>query len=181
MDRVRPNPSLLQLLVIAIIGVGLLVFLIIAFNTGDLLWFMPGFEGIPASIQVNCYGQDVVINPGDPSYQAVNEAVNSTLSGSKRWDELSLSDVTQTEYQTSPDAMVIELSYDPPARIHSSYKFFKNFDTLLIPLDGRHASTNTLFGLQRGYIEAGSLHFSTMQPILDALEQESICSKKSGS
>lgn len=127
---------------------------------------------------VHCYGHDVVINPGDSSYQVVNEAVNSTLSGSKRWDQLSLSDVTYAEYQTSPNMMVMELSYDPPARIHSFYMFFKNVDTMIIPLDGRHASINTVFGRLRGYNEAGSLHVATSQPILDALEREDICRKE---
>jgi hypothetical protein len=177
MDRARPNPSLLQVGAIAIIGVGLMAFLIISFNTGDLLWFLPGFDGIPAGILVNCYGQDVVVNAGDSSFQAVNEAVNSTLSGTKRWDQLSLSDATYAEYQTSPDMMVMELTYDPPVGLHSFYKFFKNVDTMIIPLDGRHAQTNAVFGLLRGNIEAGSLHVPTMQPILDALEREEICQK----
>jgi hypothetical protein len=178
MDRARTEPSLLQILVIAIIAVVLLAFLIISLNTGDLLWFLPNFDGLPARILVHCYGQDMIVNAGDPSYQAVNEAVNSSLSGSKRWDSLSMSDITYAEYQTSPNMMVMELPYDPPARIHSFYRFFKNFDTLIIPLDGRHAATNAVFGLMMGNIEAGSMHVATTQPILDVLEREGLCSKK---
>jgi hypothetical protein len=175
MDRARTTPSLLQVAVIAIVGVALLAFLVISFNTGDLLWFLPTFNGLPANMVVHCYGQDVVIEAGNPSYQAVNEAVNSSLSGSKRWDSLSMSDITYEEYQTSPSVMVIELRYDPPTRIHSIYKFYKNVDTIVIPLDGRHASTNAVFGHLRGYMIAGSLHVDSMEPIVNALAEEGIC------
>lgn len=178
MNRIRPNPSLLQAAVIAIVAFALLAYLVIALNTGDLQWFLPGFEEMPASILVHCYGQDLVVNPGDASYQVVNEAVNSTISGTKRWDQLSMSDETYEEYKTTSIMMVIELSYNPPVRIHSFYKFFKNVDTLIIPLDGRHASTNTIFGRLREYMIPGSMHVDSMQPILDALAQEGICSMK---
>lgn len=175
MDRARTTPSLLQLAIIAIVGVALLAFLVISMNTGDLLWFLPTFSGVPANMVVHCYEQDVEIGAGDPSYQAVNEAVNSSLSGSKRWDSLSMSDITYDEYQTSPNVMVIELRYDPPARIHSSYKFYKNVDTIVIPLDGRHASTNAVFGRLRGNMIAGSLHVDSMESIMNALAAEGIC------
>lgn len=178
MNRIRPNPSLVQVGLTTIIVIVIMTYLIISLNTGDLLWFVPNFDGLPTRILVHCYGQDVIINAGDPSYEAVNMAVNSSLSGSKRWDQLSLSDNTQAEYQTSPIMMVMELSYNPPARIHSYYKFYKNIDTLIIPLDGRHASTNTVFGLLQGNIDAGSFHVTTIKPILDALEQEGLCSKQ---
>jgi hypothetical protein len=178
MDTPRPKASLLQAAIIAIVAIAMLAYLVISLNTGDLQWFLTGFDGLPVSIMVHCYGQDVVVNAGDPSYQAVNQAVNSSLSGSKRWDQLSISDVTYAEYQTSPDSMVIELFYDPPVRIHSFYKFFKNVNTLVIPLDGRHASSNAVFGYLRDYMIPGSLHVDSMQPIVDVLAQEGLCSKR---
>lgn len=175
MDRARTTPSLLEGAIIAIVGVALLAFLVISLNTGDLLWFLPTFNGLPAKMVVHCYGQDVEIGAGDPLYQAVNEAVNSALTGSKRWDSLSMSDLTYEEYQTSPSMMVIELRYDPPTRIHSLYKFYKNIDTIVIPLDGRHASTNAVFGQLRGNMIAGSLHVDSMEPIVNTLAEEGIC------
>lgn len=178
MDQARPNPSLLQAGIIALIAVVVVAFLIISLNTGDLLWFVPTFDGRPTSMLVHCYGQEVVINAGDPSYQPVNEAVNEALSGSKRWDSLSMSDSTYAEYQTNPTMLVIELMYSPPTRIHSFYKFYKNVDTIVIPLDGRHASTNAVFGYHLGNMIAGSLHVDSMEPILNALAEEGICQIK---
>ncbi len=178
MQRERPAPSLLQVVVIAALAFAVVAFLIIAFNTGDLLWFWPVFDGLPAAIVVHCYGQDVAVNPGDPAYTPVNTAVNDSLYGTKRWDSLSMSEVTYSEYQTSDVMMVIELSYDPPTRIHSFYKFFKHLDTLVIPLDGRHASSNSVFGRMRGYPVAGSLHVETVEPILTAVEAQGLCQKR---
>jgi len=149
--------------------------LIIAFNTGDMLWFYPVFDEIPVGITLRCNGETTEIRPGNPAFAAVNNAVNEVISSSKRWDDLSLSDATWEEYQTSDNVVVLILAYDPPARIHSSYKFMKRIDTIVIPLVGRHAQYNTLFGRMGDYIAAGSFHFKTMAPIEEALQAQGLC------
>jgi len=92
----------------------------------------------------------VQVTPGQPAFEAVTNAVNTSLTGSKRWDQASMSDETYQEYQTSPSVMVLELHYDPSVTVHSQYAFFKDVNWLIIPLDGRHASTNAVFGITRG-------------------------------
>jgi len=152
-----------------------LVFFIIAFNTGDILWFWPAFEETPIGMTLYCYGEPVEIRPGDPAYESINTAVNQVISGTKRWDQLSLSDATYAEYHSSDQMVILELYYDPPVRIHSAYKFMKSIDTIVIPLVGRHAQLNTIFGRRGEYIAAGSFHFISMAPIEAALQAQGLC------
>jgi hypothetical protein len=178
MPEAKPNsPSLLKAGITGLVIFGLFFFAVIAMNTRDLLWFWPIFKEIPVGILVHCYGKDVEVQPGTPAFEAITNAVNSSLTGIKRWDDLSMSDVTYQEYKTSPKVMVVELHYDPPATIHSQYAFFKSVNWLVIPLDARHAYTNAVFGLERGFTEPGSYHVKSTAPIITALEQQGICKK----
>ncbi len=177
MNQETPSPSLIKMILIAIPIIVICVFLIIAMNTGDLLWFLPGFEEYPAQITIHCYGRDVLLYPGDAGYQQVVISINQSLTGSKRWDQLSMSDTTHQEYQTSNTMMVLELTYNPSVRIHSAYKFFKNIDTLVIPLDGRHADGKTVFGRLRGHMIAGSLHIASIEPMIAAVQSQGLCQK----
>ena len=178
MPEAKPHsPSFLKA---ALLGIGIFVvmyFVIITMNTGDLLWFWSKFQEVPVEITVHCYGKDVQVIPGQPAFEAVNTAVNTSLSGNKRWDSLSMSDETYQEYQTSPSVMVLELHYDPSVTIHSQYAFFKDVNWLIIPLDGRHAFTNAVFGVTRNVTNPGSYHVESTAPIVTALQQQGICSK----
>jgi hypothetical protein len=169
------SPSLLSMIVITVPLIAVMFVLIIAFNTGDMLWFYPVFDEIPVGITLRCNGETTEIRPGDPAFAAVNNAVNEVITSTKRWDDLSLSDITWEEYQTSDEVVVLILAYDPPVRIHSSYKFMKRIDTIVIPLVGRHAQDNTLFGRMGDYIAAGSFHFKTMAPIEEAVQAQGLC------
>jgi hypothetical protein len=173
----RSTPSLVQFLLVAVVIVAVIIFAIISMNTGDILWFWPIFNGTSHRMVLHCYGQDIVVEPGDPAYETVNAAVNDSLSGTKRWDSLSMSDATYDEYHTSSEMMVLELGYDPPERLHSFYKFFKSFDTLVIPLDGRHASFDTVFGRFRTNTLAGSFHVEDTTKIMTTLADQDLCNK----
>jgi hypothetical protein len=178
MPEAKPHQSsCLKAVLIGAVIFGGLLFMVTAMNTGDLLWFWPVFKEVPVDITVHCYGKDVQVNPGQPAFEVVNGAVNSSLTGVKRWDDLSMSNVTYQEYQTSPTMMVIELSYDPPARIHSQYAFFKNVNKLIIPLDGRHALANPIFGRTGEFTNSGSYHVKSTAPIVTALQEQGICTK----
>jgi hypothetical protein len=169
------SPSLLSMLGITLPIIAVMFVLIVAFNTGDLLWFYPVFDEVPVGMTVHCYGETVEVRPGDPAFTVLNTAVNQVISGTKRWDQLSLSDVTYEEYQTSDQMVVLELYYEPPVRIHSAYKFMKNIDTIVIPLVGRHAQSNAIFGRLGEFIAAGSFHFKTMAPIEQAVQAAGLC------
>jgi hypothetical protein len=178
MPEAKPHsPSLLKAGLLGIVIFATMLFLITAMNTGDLLWFWPNFQEVPVEITVHCYGTDLQVDPGQPAFEAVNNAVNASLSGSKRWDQLSMSDETYQEYQTNPAVMVVEMSYDPPVRIHSQYSFFKHVDKLIIPLDGRHVSTNPVFGRTGEFTNSGSYHIKSTASIAEALQGQGICAK----
>lgn len=171
------SPSAFKAVLIGIVIFGAMLFLVTAMNTRDLLWFWPIFKEVPVIITVHCYGTDVQVKPGQPEFEVVNQAVNSDLTGVKRWDDLSMSDTTYQEYQTSPAMMVVELSYDPPVRIHSQYAFFKNVNKLIIPLDGRHALANPVFGRTGEHTNSGSYHVKSTASIVTALQEQGICAK----
>jgi hypothetical protein len=170
------TPKLVEMAVITIILVAALVYFVISLNTQDMLWFVPTFDGLPRQMIVHCYGNDVEVKPSS-AFETVNEAVNDTLSGRKRWDQLTMSDETYQEYLVSPTMMVLELVYDPATRIHSHYAFYKHVNQIFIPLDGRHASTNAIFGRRGDFILSGSFHVNSIAPILEAVQQNGICQK----
>jgi hypothetical protein len=179
MPEAKPfSPSLLKAGISGVVIFGVILFVAIAMNTGDLLWFWPIFKEVPVDIIVHCYGTKVDVKPGQPAFEAVTNAVNTSLTGVKRWDDLSMSDTTYQEYQTSLSVMVIELRYDPPATIHSQYAFFKSVNWLIIPLDGRHASTNAVFGLEGKFTDPGAYHVNSTAPIITALQAQGICTKR---
>jgi hypothetical protein len=159
----------------AILVIVPLVYFIIALNTGDLLWASPTFTAQPASIDIHCFGKDVVLEPGSEHFSALNEIVNDSLSGRKRWDSLSLSDETYQDYREHPDMMVVELAYPDAMRVHSPYKFFSNVDRILIPLVGRHAQTNAVFGLWLDRPAAGSFHIRSTAPLVEYLASQELC------
>jgi hypothetical protein len=178
MPEAKPHtPSCLRAILLGIGIFAVILFMITAMNTKDLLWFWPVFNQAPVEITVHCYGMDVEVKPGQPAFEVVTKAVNSSLTGSKRWDNTSMSDVTYQEYQTSPAMMVIELHYDPPATVHSQYAYFKKVNRLIIPLEGRSASTNAVFARTGEYTNSGSYHVKSIAPILTALQEQGICSK----
>ena len=178
MPEAKPSsPSLLKAGISGVVIFGLIIFAVIAMNTGDLLWFYPVFKEVPVGIIVHCYGTDVEVKPGKPAFELVNNAVNTSLTGSKRWDDTSMSDVTYQEYQASPTMMVIELRYDPPATIHSQYAFFKDVNWLIIPLDGRLAATNAVFARTGDFTNSGSYHVKSTAAIVTALQEQGICTK----
>ena len=178
MPEAKPHsPSLLKAVLLGIGIFAAMLFMITAMNTRDFLWFWPNFDQVPVGITVHCYGTDVAVKPGQPVFEVVTNAVNTSMSGSKRWDSTSMSDVTYQEYLTSPAVMVIELHYDPPATVHSQYAYFKKVNRLIIPLDGRSASTNAVFARTGEYTNSGSYHVKSIAPILTALQEQGICSK----
>ena len=175
MDTQPASPSLIRFIGLAILFIAPVIYLIIALNTGDLLWISPFFTDEPMAIVVHCYGEDVPIEPTSEHFHEINDLVQQTLTGRKRWDPLSLSEITYEEYQSHPGTMVLELFYASKIRIHSRYMFFSNVDTLIIPLDGRHAQTNAIFGRMNDYISVGSIHVKTTIPLVEYLSVEGIC------
>jgi hypothetical protein len=170
------KPSLKGLVITAVVIVVLAAYGVISINTGDLLWFYPKFTEKPTAMTVHCYGENVAVDPYGEYFNELNSLVNDTLSGSKRWDPLSMSEITYEEYQTHPKMMTLEVSYPSSVRIHTDTIYFSNVDTLIFPLDGRHAEKQTIFGRTlEGNNAAGSLHVESTSPLREFLDNKSIC------
>ncbi|MFN2212713.1 MAG: hypothetical protein ACK2UE_06540 [Anaerolineales bacterium] len=159
----------------AIIVLVPLIYLIIALNTGDLLWASPVFNASPQTITIHCFGEDVYLDAGTADFEAVTDLVNESLSGRKRWDSITISNETYQDYQSHPQMMVVELTYPKPIRVHSRYKFFSNVDRIIIPLVGRHSETNAIFGRRLEYTTAGSFHVNDLTGIKDFLADSELC------
>jgi hypothetical protein len=101
--------------------------------------------------------------------------VNEQLSGDKRFDPLNLTPQTYEYYQNDPKAVSLYLVYAEPVRIHLPNMYFTNITALLIPLDGRYASTSIVFGLMKDVPAGGSIHVTTNQPIIDYLASSGLC------
>lgn len=170
------TPKFTEMAVVTLLLIAAFAFFAIALNTGDVLWFWPTFNELPRQMIVHCYGDDTEVKPSN-EFEVVNAAVNQALSGSKRWDQLTMSEETYQEYQDTSTMMILELVYDPTVRIHSFYSFYKNVNQLIIPLDGRHASGNTIFGRRGDFILSGSFHVQSIAPILEAVQETGICQK----
>lgn len=171
----RSDPSLKNLVLIVVVVLVAAFYLMTSLGTGDWLWFNPNFSEVPQAIVVHCYGEDVDINPGSPYFNTLTEIVNESLSGKKRWDPLSMSEATYVDYQTDPRMKTIELIYGRAIRVHSNYKYFSNVTNLIIPLEGRHAGTNAVFGKSYENPAPGSLHIESTEQIVTYLENQDIC------
>ena len=164
------------------VGVSLLflipfIYAVIAMNTGDLLWISPIFNAQPNTIMIHCFGEDVPLEPGTEHFVQVTNLVNRALSGKKRWDSLSLSEATYQDYQENPQMMVLDLFYNETIRVHSRYKFFSHINEIIIPLVGRHAQTNAIFGRWLDRPAAGSFHVETTTPLVQYLASQGLCSQ----
>lgn len=171
----RNSPSILKLSLISLVVLLVVTYLVISLNTNDLLWFDQRFDETAFQIAVHCYGTDVMIEPGSPNFEPLNRLFNQTMSGPKRWDPLSMSEITYQDYQTHPKMMSIQAFYAPPVRVHSNVKFFSNVTTLIIPLDARHSASNAVFGRNQSYPVAGSLHVENTNLLTEYLVAEGLC------
>jgi hypothetical protein len=175
-ETYKNQPSVAGLLVIAAVIIVVLTFAVIALSTGDILWFWPRNDNQPSAIVVHCYSENVTVDPRSGHFAEINSIVNEALSGQKRWDPLSLSDITYQEYLTHPNMMTLEVTYPKPVRIHTNTAFFSNVDTLLIPLDARHSAKNVVFGRTlAGHPAAGSLFVDQTDSVREYLSEQGIC------
>lgn len=171
------SASLLEFLITIVLAVALFIYLSIAIYTKDLLWFWPVFNSQPVYALIRCYGEEVYLEGNSSDLTAIAVMVNEQLSGEKRWDVLNLTDQTHEEYQSGSRMMILELFYDEPQRLHASSLFFSGFDSILIPLDGRHADTSIVFALIEGRPSGGSFHVKSFQHVIEYLAQQNICTK----
>lgn len=170
--------SVINFLITVTLSVIFLIYLSLTIYTKDALWFYPVFDAQPSFAIIRCYGEEIPLSQNSEPLQEIANLVNQQISGEKRWSELNLSDSALEDYQTNPRMIVLELYYDTPQRIHSFSPFFSNFDSLLIPLDGRYANEHILFNLIRNKPGGGSFHVNSFTSTLDYLDTHDLCKRK---
>jgi hypothetical protein len=170
------QPSIIALFATVFGFILIAFFSILTLSTGDALWFWPVFAETPEQITVQCYGTPIAVAAHSAHFAEITAIFNENLSGYKNWDSLSMSDETYAAYQADPTMLVVFMHYAGPVRVHSLYKYFSNVDTLIVPLEGRHASSNPVFGLNSGIASAGALHIATTDPLSQYLNSTGLCS-----
>ncbi len=174
MDKTK-KPNILSFIATTVFVIIALTYVFIAFSTEDTLWFISTFEEEPREVFINCYGEEILFHPGTPEFDSIVTTVNAVLSEDKNWDSLSMSAETYSAYKIDSKMLVMELRYPKPVRVHSYYKYFSNLNTIVIPLDGRHASAHAIFGTINNIPSAGSLHYDRIPDIRTHIESEGIC------
>ena len=175
MEKEYRKPSILGSMITIVFIIVVIGYLAIAISTQDMVWAWPFFSAEPYQITIYCYSKAVTIDPRDEAHQELAELVNQTLSGRKRWDQLTMSGNTYHEYQTNPKMVVLELNYDPEIDVHWFYRFYRNVDTLVIPLLGRHANINAIFGRVGRAPATGSVIVNTTAPLFDYVQGHDLC------
>ena len=177
MDKTK-SPSLINLAITSVLLILALVYGIIAMSTQDPAWFVSTFDEFPEEIDLFCYGNLTTLRPEDPHFTGLVQVLNETLSTSKNFDSLTMSDTTYEYYQTSPEVVALEIVYTHKVRIHSIYSFFSNLDSIVIPLVGRHSNVNAVFGRSNGLSTGGSLHFLAMPDVTTFVQESGLCPRK---
>ena len=171
----RSQPSLLNLFGTVIVFVIAAGYGIISLSTEDPMWFLPTFEEQADEVIVYCRGQQEALSSSSEHTAELNALFNEALSGSKNWDSLTMSSDTYSYYQSSDAVIVLEFRYSPPVRVHSIYKYFSGLDAMVVPLDGRHARLNVVFGRIGEENTSGALHIGSNAPLLAYLESSGLC------
>lgn len=169
--------SVVEFLLTVIAAIAALVYLSMTAYTKDGLWFWPVFNAQPSSLVIYCYGNQVSLDGTSADAQELARLLNDQLSGDKRWDELTLTNDTYNDYVSDPAFLVLEYIYPEGQRVHSPSPFFTGFTSLILPVDARHADSNTVFSLINGKPAGGSYHVESILPIKNYIYQSNVCVK----
>lgn len=171
----RKDPSIRNLVIIVIVVLILIVYAIIAFTTGDLLWFSTTFRETPYAVVLHCRGETLDIDQGSFHFSRLTRIMNDSMSGRKRWDSLTMSTETYQDYQTNPQMVVVEFFYREPVRVHSTYSYYSNVDNFVVPIEGRHAQANVVFGQNNGIPTGGALYIESIDEFKVYLQNMDLC------
>ena len=171
----RSSPSVLNLVLIVIVIIAVADYVFISLDTDDWIWSMNRFAETPNRVIVHCYGKSINLDWGSNHLSTLAEIMNEIMSGQKRYDPLSMSLETYQDYQHSSGMMTIEFFYSAALRLNNEIQAYSGVDHLVIPLEGRHARTDAIFGQNQGIPIAGSLHVDSTERLREYLRNENIC------
>lgn len=147
-----------------------IIWLVNAFNTGNLLWFLPYQPTYqPTRIVVHNYGQTESLQPGMPGFQELADALTETFAAgfdSNALVSIGLSDETLMRYNESE--LVVEAFYADEVRFNTPVRMV-GVNQLLIPIDATHAGNRYLFMGTNGKWRAGALVMTDDTPLMRAM------------
>lgn len=148
-----------------------LIYGLIAFNTGDALWFAANTEvSQPLRIIIRDQGERIIYQPGDPEFDILSPLVEQSISSlnNSALIEIGLSENTLTDYNNT--FTVMEIHYDQPIKFGTTFRTGEPTQ-LLIPITGRHAGAGLFFrGNADGWFY-GALRMGDPMPLYTTLNE----------
>lgn len=164
----RPGSNLRSALLVALIFAAMGIWAVIAFNTGNALWFLP-FQPShePSRIIIRNFGTSVDLRPNDAGFRELSDALNMALSEFKNSTQIPLGLSEETlQYYHDLD-LVIEVYYPEPIRFNTSARL-TGITQILVPINGRHDGQGYAFmGTRTGY--GGPMVMADPSPLLEVL------------
>lgn len=164
------NIKLWQPIVTLIAAVLFIIWLLNWFNTGNWLWFLPYQPTYqPARIIVRNYGKTETLQPGNPKYADLAEAMNEAFAtgfDSTALVNIGLSDETLRRY--NEEELVIEAHYSTDVRFNTPVRM-NNVRSLIVPVDATHDGNRYLFMGGNGIWLAGAMVLTDDSPIMDTM------------
>ncbi|RMG96773.1 MAG: hypothetical protein D6706_09645 [Chloroflexi bacterium] len=165
------RPRIREPLIIFLIVAGFFYWSINAFNTGNLLWFLP-FQPTyePSRIVVHNYGTTEILRPGMPEYARLKTALDETFSkfNNTALIDLGLSDETLRRY--NEEQLVIEIYYPEFIRFNTPVRMTR-VNQLLVPIDATHSGHGYVFLGSNGRWLAGAMVVADDEPLMEAMRE----------
>jgi hypothetical protein len=163
----RDGPGVLKMLIVIVGALLLAFYAFVVLTSRDPLWFVRRFEDQPSHIVVYHAGQRAYLLPGDAGFDALADAVQSSLAqGFARLSNVGFSEQSLQEAFTQH--VTLEAFFDRPITLHTWF-YTGRTTQLLFPITGRHSDLSVVLLGDEGQYRVGAPVLKTMEPIQDTL------------
>lgn len=164
-----PLANLLKLILIVAALIGVIIFVSNAGASHDWEWYKSGFNELPNRLVIYNAGQQTELNPGDPDFDSLAEAVRTSLnSGVAANSGTGLSPLSLDEAYNR--YISLEVFFDHPVKLHAWF-LTGNPTQMFFPITGRHSDWPIVFmGQDGGYLSSAPV-LKTKDPILQVLRE----------
>jgi hypothetical protein len=169
-SRDTAGSNIWGLILVTVLVFGGFVYLFRVLTTGDLLWFSSTFNEQPRQLALINRGERTEINPGDPFFHELAEAMNASISRGYHYSGFGISDVTWERIEQG--GVMIEATYAGPVKLRGGVQPTERL-LLLIGGDGLWAD-QILFRSDGGEWDRIPLRISTVDPVREVLERKGV-------
>jgi hypothetical protein len=160
--------NLVRTFVVLAILAALAIYGFTAFAAQEALWFLSGFNDLPDRLIVYYDGQQVELQPGDPGFEPLAEAVRTSLSqGVARQSNVGLSEASLEDAYTL--YVTLEAYFDSPVKLHAGF-FTGESTQMLFPITGRHSDLSIVFLGNEGRYRVNAPVLKNAEPVHQAVE-----------